>query len=351
MSLRSKPKRPKRLHRGIELVWSSERWRWRARKSLRGVPLVGTVRDTQKEAREDYLRLGRPKALASQASLQEALRAAHDDAVKRGVRQITLEGKYLYASTVIMRSIRGSTPMAAVTPQVIEGFLEGLLRLKRAPNTISHFLWLIGKAATVSGLPNPCLGVIKQYKGRLNQIRQPPQALCLTDLRVIFERMLATDVPGAQRDVYVYQVILQTGVRLWELHALQVQDVDLGRGLLHLRHSKTQSLRSQPIVNQEPFLALMAGKEPTDSLVGLSRFQIGYKTREWRRRLGLPLFTCRVLRHTYATGLLDSGASLAEVRDLMGHSLTSTATLRYLHSSCAGRTRALTKLMDTFAQS
>ncbi len=62
------------------------------------------------------------------------------------------------------------------------------------------------------------------------------------------------------------------------------------------------------------------------------------------RRAGLPKkLHCHVLRHTFATRLLEEGADIVQVRDLMGHRSAST-TSRYLHCTPARCREAVDRL-------
>ncbi len=62
-------------------------------------------------------------------------------------------------------------------------------------------------------------------------------------------------------------------------------------------------------------------------------------------RAGLPRFGFHVLRHTHASLLLASGASVREVADRLGHSRASTTLDVYSHS-LPGAGRGLADRMD-----
>jgi site-specific recombinase XerD len=62
------------------------------------------------------------------------------------------------------------------------------------------------------------------------------------------------------------------------------------------------------------------------------------------RRAGLRRIGWHVLRHTYASHLAMRGASLLEIKELLGHSDLSI-TMRYAHLSPNAR-RAAVKLLD-----
>lgn len=60
------------------------------------------------------------------------------------------------------------------------------------------------------------------------------------------------------------------------------------------------------------------------------------------RRSGLPYATVHMFRHSFATHLLDHGADLTEVRDLLGHASLHTTTI-YAHASRARLVKMFSK--------
>jgi site-specific recombinase XerD len=56
--------------------------------------------------------------------------------------------------------------------------------------------------------------------------------------------------------------------------------------------------------------------------------------------------TWHTLRHTFASRLLERGADIMTVKELLGHS-TVTVTMRYTHSSLASKVVAVGKLANS----
>jgi integrase/recombinase XerC len=147
----------------------------------------------------------------------------------------------------------------------------------------------------------------------------------------------------AKRDRAVIEVLYSTGLRISELAGLVLSDLDLHEGSLIAR-GKGKKERLAPLGS----FAVRALKEyiaargksglPPDAPVFVNRFGNGITTRSIRRLFdkhvktaGLPARTTpHTLRHSFATHLLDAGADLRSVQELLGHASLSTTQV-YTH--------------------
>ncbi len=159
------------------------------------------------------------------------------------------------------------------------------------------------------------------------------------------DRAAATDVPRPVRlrDDAVLEVLYGAGVRVAELSGLDVADVDLGRRTLLvvgkgdkervvLVHARAvQALRAW-LRDGRPAMAA-TGEAGEALFVNARGRRLGVRDvrRIVDRRSPVPLHP-HALRHTFATHLLDGGADLRVVQELLGHaSLTTTQV--YTHVS------------------
>ncbi len=166
----------------------------------------------------------------------------------------------------------------------------------------------------------------------------------------------AADFAG-QRDRLVLELLYGTGIRLSELIGLQLSDVDLyARTIVVL--GKRSKQRIVPLTDAliEQLKTYLAGRGqefgtplPTDYLVLTDTGQPAYPVLIQRiTKKYLTLVTTlekrspHVLRHTFATHLLNNGADLNAIKDLLGHS-SLAATQIYTHTSLA-------QLQKTYAQ-
>lgn len=110
-----------------------------------------------------------------------------------------------------------------------------------------------------------------------------------------------------------------SGLRRGELLALQPEDRK--NGSLVLRDTKNGRPRIVPLPAEASRIQLPIA-------LSSNALEAGY--RDARRRAGMPKVRFHDLRHTYASWLVQSGASLTVVRDLLGHS-SLAVTSRYAH--------------------
>jgi integrase/recombinase XerC len=152
-------------------------------------------------------------------------------------------------------------------------------------------------------------------------------------------QLTVAEASGLRRDAAWLETVYSCGLRVSELCRLEVQDVDISSHLVRVR-GKGRKERQVPIGRPavEAILAywdtlahrpvpgspvFRAGRESSEPL-GVRTVQLLLK--RYLVGAGLdPGLTPHKIRHSYATHLLDRGADLRSVQELLGHShLVST---------------------------
>ncbi len=159
---------------------------------------------------------------------------------------------------------------------------------------------------------------------------------------------LAGDGPLGSRNRALFELVYSCGLRSAEVVALDLADVDFEREALHVR-GKGGKERVVPvgevaalavsryIRDGRPALAQSASNERACDAVFLSARGRRLDTSTLRRLVANP----HRLRHSYATHLLEGGADLRTIQELLGHSSLSTTQI-YSHVDA----RRLRKVYD-----
>ncbi len=148
---------------------------------------------------------------------------------------------------------------------------------------------------------------------------------------------------GALRDRALLETLYSTGARVSELVALDIGDIRESEGLVRLQ-GKGRKERIVPIgeVALDAIRRYRAGLPPQASGVlpravfcnqrggritsrSVARLVAGYSS-----RLAGGAVSPHTLRHSFATHLLDEGADLRSIQEMLGHASLST-TQRYTH--------------------
>ncbi len=146
------------------------------------------------------------------------------------------------------------------------------------------------------------------------------------------------------RDAAILETIYSCGLRVSELSGLRVEDIDPGEQLVRVR-GKGKKERLSPIGAQA--LAAIENywrtlprrpdrKEPvflahTQAISPVGIEDISRRLKKYLVVAGLdPSLTPHKLRHSYATHLLDAGADLRSVQELLGHAHLVTTQV-YTH--------------------
>jgi site-specific recombinase XerD len=213
---------------------------------------------------------------------------------------------------------------------------------RRASSTRSWFS-LLARRGVVGKDPAALLGSPKQG-------RHLPRVVSIDDL----DRLLAVPDPSTSlglRDRALLELLYASGARVSEATGLDLAALDLPQGLVHL-HGKGGKQRIVPI--GEPAVdalrdylgrgrPILVGERTTNAVFLNGRGdRLG--TRDARtvvteagRAAGLGHITPHTLRHSFATHLLEAGADVRLVQELLGHASLAT-TQRYTHLS-RGRLR------------
>jgi len=151
------------------------------------------------------------------------------------------------------------------------------------------------------------------------------------------------DSPLAVRDRAIMELFYSSGLRLAELTHLKLTDLDLAEGTVQVlgKGNKTRILpvgrkAREAIAAWLRIRGGMAGHE--DEALFLSRRgralsprAIQSRLRDWSRKIGLSTgVNPHLLRHSFATHLLESSGDLRSVQELLGHADISTTQI-YTH--------------------
>ena len=173
-----------------------------------------------------------------------------------------------------------------------------------------------------------------------------PQFIPEEDIEKLFlEEIFSTDFPGT-RDRLIIELLYSTGIRLSELANLKISDIEFERKLIKVL-GKRQKQRIIPITNLiidilNKYL-LLKNKLPVNSnmqylLITNKGKKIYNKLiyRTVKKYLSLTTTVSKksphILRHTFATHLLNKGADLNAIKELLGHANLS-ATQVYTHNT------------------
>ena len=144
------------------------------------------------------------------------------------------------------------------------------------------------------------------------------------------------------RDRAVFEALYSTGCRISELTNLDWQAVDLARGTA-LVTGKGGKQRLT-ILGRAAVEALSALPGRVGPVFNLSPRQVERRMKRYLAEAELPTdLSPHKLRHSFATHLLDAGADLRSVQEMLGHSSLSTTQI-YTHVS-------VERLKDEFAKS
>jgi integrase/recombinase XerC len=153
------------------------------------------------------------------------------------------------------------------------------------------------------------------------------------------------------RDGAILELLYSSGLRVGELVGLNLNRLDLDLGIVKVmgkgRKERIVPVGSKAVEALKTYLekrAVEGGEEPlfVNSRGGrLTARSVGRLVKKYTKSSGIfRKVSPHSLRHTFATHLLDAGADIREIQEMLGHASLST-TQRYIHLSMG-------KLMEVY---
>jgi integrase/recombinase XerC len=173
------------------------------------------------------------------------------------------------------------------------------------------------------------------------QPKRLPRHLNVEEVSRLLDSIPTDSVVGI-RDRAMFETMYGGGLRVGELVLLEMPDLDLSQGLVRVR-GKGRRERLCPIGSEathrlEGWIVQRRPRRAGEPAVFLNRFGLRLTARSVGRILlryarGLSTqkpISPHTLRHSFATHLLDQGADLRSVQELLGHRRLTTTQI-YTH--------------------
>lgn len=234
-----------------------------------------------------------------------------------------------YVRTAKRLSEFSGKPITAVTRDDVRAFVEALTSRRPSAGVLHKELCAV-------------LFLFRRTLGRpemVSFIKMPrrhsplPAVLSLNEMHALLR---AIREPRYQA---IAMVMYGAGLRIEEALALEARDIDGARGVIHVRHGKGNKAREAKLTpalydwlrqywaRERPpmpylFASRKTGKPPIQPTVRKALARAGKDA--WIKKPVRP----HVLRHSFATHLLDEGVDIRVVQALLGHESIET-TARY----------------------
>ena len=256
------------------------------------------------------------------------------DLALRGLSPNTREGYLRYADAFVAHFERSADELG--TEQVRSWLLWLLKVRKRDASTVNVAIASLRFLFVSLGRPE----VMHDIRGVRRQHRAPD---ILSGGEV--ERLLAASADIKHRAIFT--LLYGAGLRVSEVLALRVGDIDSQRMVVHVRNTKNRHDRIVPLSPRmlHTLRDYWKARRPQGTLLfpgqggskPLSRDAVGLAIRTTARRAGIDKKVYpHLMRHAFATHLLELGTDLRTVQILLGHRSLSSTT-RYTHLTEARR--------------
>lgn len=230
--------------------------------------------------------------------------------------------------------------LASAAVSQIEGFAYWLTRQGKSPATVTRALAAIKSFYNCMVL----LGYMAENPARevppVRVERKLPQVLTGQEVELFLEQPECTDLKGF-RDRAMLELLYATGIRVSELIALNVDDLDLHGKFLHCTgRNKDRLIPLYPAAVRalSDYVGtirpqLLNSPEETALFVNMSGERMSRQgfwkiIKFYQEKAGIKKeITPHTLRHSFAAHLLENGADLRAIQSMLGHADISSTQI------------------------
>ncbi|MFB0920883.1 MAG: site-specific tyrosine recombinase XerD [Oscillospiraceae bacterium] len=174
---------------------------------------------------------------------------------------------------------------------------------------------------------NPAVGLVPE-----KAVQRLPQILTGKEVELLLEQPECTDLKG-YRDRAMLELLYATGIRVSELISLNVNDINLSAGIIRCKgHEKERIIPLYPaairaLAEYAEFIRpqMIASTDETSLFVNVSGERMSrqgfwkiIKTYQVKAKIEKTI-TPHTLRHSFAAHLLENGADLRSIQEMLGH--------------------------------
>lgn len=175
---------------------------------------------------------------------------------------------------------------------------------------------------------------------QIRTVKKLPEILTNKEVITLLNQPAGNDFKSC-RDKAMLELLYATGIKVSELITLKITDINLSIGILHLKNEKNE--RIIPIYPEaikaitkyiNSVRAILVSEEENDFLFTNMNGQVMTRQGFWKiikqyaeqAKIKKDI-TPHTLRHSFAAHLLENGAQLSDIKEMLGHSDISSTQI------------------------
>lgn len=252
------------------------------------------------------------------------VKKASDNTLSSYLRDIRQLGEYLDGHT--------DDSYDSVTDEELEAYTAWMKSQGKSVPTISRsiasiknfYKYLISQNVVQE---NPAMGLVPE-----KAVQKLPQILTGKEVELLLEQPECTDLKG-YRDRAMLELLYATGIRVSELIALDVTDVNISAGIIRCKGNEKERMiplypaAIRALAEYVEFIRpqMIAASDELSLFVNVSGERMSrqgfwkiIKTYQTKAKIDKTI-TPHTLRHSFAAHLLENGADLRSIQEMLGH--------------------------------